>query len=317
MRGLRLMPGRALLLIPALISLGVSCRSGVEPAPGARPLLVAGFYPLAEAARQVGGERLEVYDLTPPGADAHDLELSPSDLQRIRQADLVLYLGGGFQPAVERAARDTRGLAVDLLEGLPLREPEEEGEDPHGAEEDGDEHGHPQDPHVWLDPLLLARMVDRISEELSRLTPQEASGYRARAGAYRAQLVALHAEFQRGLAGCRQRQLVTGHAAFGYLADRYGLEQVAVSGLSPEAEPPPRTVARIVQLVQERGVRAVYTEPGAPARVAALVAREAGADLRILYPLESLTPEQQARGEGYLEVMRSNLTALREGLECP
>jgi zinc transport system substrate-binding protein len=248
--------------------------------------VVAAFYPLAFAAEQIGGSAVNVVSLTPPGVEPHDLELSPDDVELIRDADLVLYLGDGFQPAVEEAALRS-AAPVDLLDTLDLRE---------GG-----------DPHVWLDPLRYAQMAERLG---GMLQAEDAGA------AFAAWLRELDAELERGLADCRRRAIVTSHDAFGYLAERYDLEQVAVTGIEPEAEPSPRELAEVVERVRESGATTVYVEPLVSPELAETVAREAGIEVATLNPLEALTEEEVRAGEDYFSVMRSNLAALREGLGC-
>jgi zinc transport system substrate-binding protein len=288
---LALVKTRIVLIHIAAVGLLVAgCGGGGASDASGRTEVVAGFYPLAFAAEQVGGDGVHVVNLTPAGAEPHDVELSPRDVERIRSADLVLYLGGGFQPAVAEAAADTSGTAVDVLDAVDVRE------------EDGS-----VDPHVWLDPVRFAQVVERIGKELGR----EASARKLAA-----EVRALGDEYESGLADCERRELVTAHDAFGYLGDRYGLEVIPIAGLSPEVEPTPRDLEEISRLVQERGVTTVFVEPLVSAEVGETVAREAGAKTAVLNPLEGLTEEELDRGENYLTVMRSNLTALREGLGC-
>ncbi len=250
---------------------------------------MAGFYPLAFAAAQVGGDGVEVTNLTPAGAEPHDLELTPRELEEILAADLVIYLGEGFQPAVEEAVESGDVPALDALEGLELRDTE-------GV-----------DPHVWLDPVLFAQVVERIGVELGDETAGRPLVTRLRAldDAYRA-----------GLGDCERRELVTGHDAFGYLADRYGLEPIPITGLTPEAEPSPRDLEAAADLVEARGVTTVFTETLLSPEVGETVAREAGATTAVLNPLEGLTDEELGRGDDYFTVMETNLEALRKGLGC-
>jgi zinc transport system substrate-binding protein len=275
----------------ALALAASGCGEGGESAGSDdRMQVVAGFYPLAFAAQEVAGNRVEVTNLTPAGGEPHDVELSPRDVERIRSADLVLYAGGGFQPALEEAADGAEGATVEVLDGLDLRE------------EDGE-----ADPHVWLDPVRFAQVVERIGAEL---------GGEAPARQLASQLRALDGEYREGLADCDRHELVTAHDAFGYLADRYGLEVIPIAGLAPEVEPTPRDLEEIAELVEDRGVTTVFVEPLLSPEIGETVAREAGVATAVLNPLEGLTEEELARGENYLSVMRANLEALRAGLGC-
>jgi len=265
------------LLLPA-------CGASVEAGPNT---VVASFYPLAYAAEQVAPST-PVENLTPPGAEPHDLELSPVDAAAIRQARLVLLLGQGFQPQLEDAAGNG-GNVLRLLDtaGLDLL--------PNG------------DPHVWLDPIRYAKIVERIGRALG--TEEAAMRFAAR-------LHGLDAEYRRGLDGCERHEIVTSHEAFAYLAARYGLEQIPITGLSPEAEPQPGDLARVVQLVKERGVTTVYYETLVSPRIAETVARETGTKTAVLDPIEGLTESEASAGENYFTRMRANLRALEEGLGC-
>jgi zinc transport system substrate-binding protein len=264
--------------------------------------LVAAFYPLAYAAERVGGAEVDVRNLTPPGAEPHDVELTARDVERIRQADVVLYLGGGFQPALEDAVADAEGEAVDLLGGLRLLRGE--AHDEHAADHE-EESG--VDPHVWLDPLRYATIVERIGRDLDRAEA---------AGAVVRELRELDRDFRLGLADCDRRELVTSHAAFSYLAQRYGLRQISISGLSPESEPTPRELEEIIEHVEEAGAGTIFFETLVSPRIAETVARETGAETAVLNPLEGLTEEELESGANYFTVMRRNLAALRAALGC-
>ncbi len=252
--------------------------------------VVAAFYPLAFAAGQVVPTGLAVDDLTPPGAEPHDLELTARDVERLRDAALVVYAGGGFQPAVEDAVGDRDGTSLDVLDSIrPI---------------DGVEG---RDPHVWLDPIRYAQVARAIAAALGR--PHAAASLVRR-------LESLDGDFRRGLAHCARREIVTSHAAFAYLADRYGLEQVPLVGLTPEAEPAAKDLERLVEEVREAGASTVFFEPLVSARLAETVAREARVSTAVLDPLEGLTAEQRERGADYFSVMRENLAALRTALGC-
>jgi zinc transport system substrate-binding protein len=284
----------ALRLIAAALAVVAlaACGGGDEGGTGQRSVL-ASFYPLEYAAVQVGDGQVDVTNLTPPGAEPHDLELTPRDVAEVHDADVVLYLDAGFQPAVDDAVKEASGDVVDLLKGIPLRKAV-------GGET-------VSDPHVWLDPLLYARVVVQIGRVL---------GAPERALTLGTKLRALDATFRTGLASCKRRELVTSHAAFGYLAARYDLEQVPLTGVSPEAEPTPRKLEEAVRRVRESGATTIFFETLVSPRVAETVARETGAKTAVLNPIEGLTNEQIANGDDYFTLMRANLRALREALGC-
>jgi zinc transport system substrate-binding protein len=278
-----------IVLVLALAGVVAGCRAS-----GNRSQVVAAFYPLAFAAQAVGGPGLEVRNLTPSGAEPHDIELTPRDVAAVQRARLVLYLSHGFQPALEEAVRGAKGRRVDVLQGLTLRA---------GT---GEEAGK-SDPHVWLDPILFARIVRQVGDALGR--PRAADALVAR-------LTALDAAYRNGLRDCAHRTFVTSHAAFGYLAARYDLHQVAITGLDPEAEPTARRLASLAQLVRRSGTGTVFFERLVSPKLAETVAREAGARTAVLDPIEGLTPSESRSGATYLSLMRQNLAALRSTLRC-
>jgi zinc transport system substrate-binding protein len=249
---------------------------------GSGPTVVAAFYPLAWAAEEIAGERYRVVDLTPPGAEPHDVELSPRDVEAIRDAELVVYAGGGFQPAVEDAVGDRDGPSLDVSGGE-------------------------RDPHVWLDPVRFAATARALGEALGR----PAAGRRLAKAIER-----LDRDYEDGFRSCERRTLVSSHAAFGHLAARYGLTARSLAGTSPEAEPGPRELERLVDEVRAAGVTTVFTEPLVSDRLAETVAREAGVEVATLDPIESLSKERMEAGEDYVSVMRQNLEALGRALGC-
>jgi zinc transport system substrate-binding protein len=279
-----------------------------------RLTVLAGFYPLEWTAARVGGEHVSVSSLTPPGAEAHDLELTPQDVTAVAEADLLVYLDG-FQPALDEAAGSEggdsawdAGSAADLVAG----EAHEHAEDEQAEEEHADEEA--VDPHFWLDPTRLAAVGDALADRLADLDPDNAAAYEENAAALRGDLEALDQEMETALATCSVSTLVTSHDAFGYLGDRYGLEVVGISGLSPSQEPDPAQLAEIATLVSDRGITTVYTETLVDPAVAETVAEEAGARTAVLDPIEGLTDGSE--GEDYLQVMRANLATLQEGQSC-
>lgn len=247
-----------------------------------RRTVVTGFYPLAWAAERIAGQDFRVVNLTPVGAEPHDLELSPRDVTSVRDADLVVYVGGGFQPALEDAVATRDGTSLDVL-------------------------GRGEDPHVWLDPIRFAEIVREIGAALGGAAAGEELAL---------ELQALDEELRSGLDQCERRTVVTTHAAFGSLAARYGLTELSLAGRSPEAEPSPRELERLVERVRAAGATTVFAEPLVSDRLAVTIAREAGAEVAVLDPVEGLSQERLDAGEDYLSVMRSNLAALRKALGC-
>src|SRR5919108_5050120 len=296
---------------------------------GDRLEVVAAFYPVAEAAEQVGGDLVDVTNLTPAGTEPHDLELTPDQVDDIEDADVVLYLGQGFQPAVADAAgrRGDDQVTVDVLDGIALEagasealegeEHGEEGEEGEEHSEEGEEHSEEAlDPHFWLDPQLMADAVDQIEAALGDADPAEAEAFGTGAQRYGEELTALDQEMEAGLSSCERDEIVTSHAAFYYLANRYGLTQLPIAGLSPESEPDADRLAELADRVEEDGITTVFYEDLVSPDVAETLAREAGVETARLSPIEGLTEDQVDAGDDYLSVMRQNLAALQEALGC-
>lgn len=290
----------------ALALLVASCSPTEATNPSGSPTVVAAFYPVQEAAQRVGGEAVEVVNLTPPGAEPHDLELTPSGVEQIQSADLVLYLGGGFQPAVEDALSGAEGKTVDLLTGLDTLSPP-----PEEAQE-----GLSVDPHVWLAPRLYIEMVAEVAGALAQAAPDSASTFRANARGFEAHIEQLDRQYQEGLGDCERDTIVTSHAAFGYLASTYGLTQEPISGVTPEAEPSPARLAELKELVEREGITTIFTEELVSPRVAEALAEEAGVQTAVLSTIEGLTPEEEAAGADYVSIMLDNLSTLEEALGC-
>lgn len=295
----------ALALALAVLPLA-ACGDDAPATEGGPVTVVAGFYPLELLARRVGGPRVQVTSLAQPGAEPHDLELRPAQVAAISDADLVVHLAG-FQPAVDAAVeQEAAGRALDMAAVQPLEQgfvPLEDGElheDEAGA-----------DPHVWLDPERYAGLAQALANRLAEVDPAGAEGYRSRAAAFGEQLTELDSELASGLARCARKEVVTSHNAFGYLARAYGLQQVAITGLTPEDEPSPGRLKEVVDLARDKGVTTVFFEELVSPKVAQSLAREIGATAAVLDPLET-APED---GD-YLTSMRTNLAALRTALGC-
>jgi zinc transport system substrate-binding protein len=308
-----ILPRTAALVIALVVAGGTisACSGDGSGATAADQLTVeASFYPLAWVAGQVGGDHLTVRSLTKPGAEPHDLELTPSDVASVTDADLVVYLSG-FQPAVDEAVAEAHDDAVfDARPAakLDLRfTPIEEGQ------AHSDEAGS-TDPHFWLDPTRLAAVTDALASKLSSIDPDHATDYEANANALTSKLSALDGDLTTGLAHCTHTDLVTSHNAFGYLARRYGLSQVGITGLTPESEPSPADLAKVTDFVRSHGVKTIYFETLVSPDIANAVSSEAGVSTDVLDPIEGLNDESQ--GRDYLEVMRANLSNLRKGQGC-
>ena len=280
--------------------------------------VTAAFYPLQFVAERVGGDLVEVSTLTKPGTEPHDLELTPKAVGELSQAKAVLYLAG-FQPAVDDAVKTQAGdAALDVAQAANLIVTgADDGHDHAGeTEEEHAEHAGkaPRTCTSGSTRTRMAAVATAVAERFADADPANAQTYTANATALAGELTTLDEEFTAGLATCESKELVTGHAAFGYLAARYGLGQEGIAGISPDAEPDAATLRELTEHVTEAGVTTVYAETLVSPALAETLSRETGAKVAVLDPLEGLT--DASAGSDYLEVMRANLQTLREGQSC-
>jgi zinc transport system substrate-binding protein len=302
-----------LLAGAALLTTTAACGSGSAEtaASGAKPEVVAAFYPLQWLTEQVGGSDVQITTLTAPGVEPHDLELSLQQVSELQKAALTVYIKG-VQPAVDDAVTPDKSFdAATAVTTLPVGDhAEEEGHAGEGHA--GEEHGHEEagyDPHIWLDPSRLATVATKLSERLATVDAAHAQAYKDRAAKTAAALGTLDQEFGKGLAACRTKTLVTAHEAFGYLADRYKLKQVGIT-LDPEQEPSPARLSEVAKLAKTEGVTTIFTESLVSPKVAEVLASQVGAKTAVLDPLES-----KPSGD-YLSAMRDNLKTLQTALGC-
>jgi zinc transport system substrate-binding protein len=300
--------GALLLLIAALL---VGC--GSEGSVSTRINVAASFYPIEFMAHRVGGDLVDVYNPVPPGTEPHDLELTPRTIERIQNSKVFLYLGHGFQPAIDRALDTVTGpstITKDVSEGVDLLPAAGTEGESTPVEEAA------MDPHIWLDPVRAAMMVSNTEQALLQADPANKSIYNLNAEKLRGDLSVLDGEFKQGLAKCTRKELVTSHAAFAYVADRYGLIQVPVSGILPDVEPSPAKINLIIAFAKEHDVKYIFFETLVDPKVAELIASEVGAQTLVLNPIEGLTTDQQKEGSDYFTIMRQNLANLKVALDC-
>lgn len=275
--------------------------------------VVAAFYPLQFVAQRVAGDHAEVTSLTQPGAEPHDLELTPRQVANLTTASLVIYQKG-FQPAVDEAVvQSGNSELIDTSTVVPLR-PLSTIEDDHdhgpGAGPDGPE----MDPHAWLDPMSVSMVARTVQERLTTLDPDHSAEYSRNADALHKQLMSLDRSFRAGLRHCIRTEFMTTHAAFGYLAARYHLTQIAISGLSPDSEPSPARIAEVQREARDHQLSTIFYETLVSPAVAQAIADDLGLATDVLDPVEGIT--SQSRGQDYLSVMYANLSALRKAGSC-
>lgn len=276
--------------------------------------VAAGFYPLEYLVERVGGDRVDLSVLTPPGTEPHDLELTPDALATLQDADLVVYQAG-FQPAVDDAigGRDADSLDVSTVATRVL----EEGEEHEG--EEGEEHAEEEehggtDPHFWNDPTIYGQAAALVADALTEADPDGADTYAANLAELTSELTALDEDATAALGSCTIKTLVTAHDAFGYFTDRYGFESVSIAGISPDTEPSASELAEVTETVAAEGVTTIYTETLVSADIAETVAAETGAVTAVLDPLEGVTDE--SAGTDYPSIMRANIATAAAGQDC-
>jgi len=272
--------------------------------------VIAAFYPLEFVAGEIVGSA-NVTNLSPPGIEPHDLELSPSQVRSLSQADLVVFVGDGFQPAVEEVIGQLQGTpSIDALETQDeLLEAADSPED-EGVDDEGEVGA--SDPHVWLDPKRLASLGHAIAREMAKIDSDNADVYGDNAEGLEDALDKLDEEYSTALENCERNELVVSHEAFGYLTERYGLEQIGVSGIDPESEPSPGRVAEVAGFAREHGVTTIFFEEQVAPDIAQVIADEIGAEVEVLDPLE-FEPEDDS---DYFDVMRNNLDSISTALGC-
>lgn len=306
------------LTVLALTGLtGLTACGGASAGGSGKTEIAASFYPVAWLAGRIGGPDVSVQTLTKPGAEPHDLELTPRQIADVGKADFAVYVKG-VQPAVDEAvakhAKDKSLDAASVVKTLPAPAGGEEEEHEHGHEHEG--HGHedvPYDPHIWLDPTRMAAVATKLGDRLAAADSDHASAYRARAKAVAGELGALDQDYRGGLRACKHKAIVTAHAAFGYLAERYGLQQVSVAGVDPANEPSPKRLGELTRQIKSTGATTVFTETLVSPKVAQTLAKEAGVRTAVLDPVEGV---EKGSPDDYMSIMKKNLETLRPALEC-
>ncbi|MBN1793260.1 zinc ABC transporter substrate-binding protein [Candidatus Woesearchaeota archaeon] len=296
--------------------------SGSEPGTAGRISVVATIFPLYEFVKAVGGSRVDAYLLLPAGSDVHSFDPRPSDVVRIENARMVLYVDESLEPWL-----------TDILDGINpadlavfevsqyvdlINSGEVEGQEGHLAEGLAEEeHGHEgADPHFWLDLERDGALVSEIARTLAAMDPDHSQDYYDNAVIYLAELAELDGSYRSGLMNCSKREFITNHDSFTYLAMRYGLTQIPLFGVSRDHEPSPKKVKEITDLAKAHGLKAVFFESSMSPAVAEVIAREIGGRTLVLNPGANLDADQRSRGVSFLGLMRENLESLKVGLEC-
>ncbi len=284
-----------------------ACGGSSSAGGGGRLSVVASFYPMQYLAEQIGGEHVKVTDLTAAGVEPHDLELTAKQVGTVQEADAVLYLKG-LQPTVDKAVAQSKSKhVVDAAAASPLVDHHLDEGTPGATGQSS------TDPHIWLDPTRYTAVAKSVGAELAKADPTHAADYQQNADALVAKLATLDQSFRSGLKSCPQKAFVTSHAAFGYLADHYGLEQIAINGVDPESEPTPARLAQIQQAAKDHGVTTIFFETLVNPKLAQTVASDLNLRTAVLDPIEGVKDPAK---DSYLSIMQQNLTTLQTALGC-
>ena len=280
--------------------------------------IVTTFYPPADFASQIGRKKVAVTNLTTGGVEPHDYEPTPQDLVKIKNANLFIINGNGFDGWAEKFASENSEvntlILADYVEALEVKDRDDEDEHEH---EDEDEHEDGEfDPHFWLDPVIAIDLVNTIADKIIDLDMRNSRYYRTNADEYIEVLKSLDMAYKNALSNCWQRKIIVSHDAFKYPALRYGIDVVSVSGISLESEPSPRKLAEITQTIKSADIRYIFYETLVSPNIANTLAKETGAQTLVLNPLEGLTNDEISEGKNYVSIMQENLENLQIGMQC-
>lgn len=258
--------------------------------------VAASFYPLYFFASQIGGDKVEVRNITPAGVEPHDYDPSTQDIARIEK-DKMLILNGGVEAWGDKIKDNLKGKDVKVIiagEGLLIK----------------------KDPHVWLSPNLARQEVAKITEGFITIDTVNESYYKGNEKKLDAKLDQLDSDYKKGLANCQSKDIITSHAAFAYLAEQYGLHQIAISGLSPDEEPSAQQLASVADFAKKHNVKYIFFESLVSPKLSETIASEVGAQTIVLDPIEGLSDDDIKQGKNYLTVMEANLKNLQTALQC-
>lgn len=284
-------------IIGSLTALAVSLAIRKPVSPNNEKVQIVGsFYPLSFFAKEIGGDKVMVTTITASGAEPHDYELTTRDIAHIERSDLLI-MNGLLEPWNDRIQDDLKDKKTKIVissRGLTT-----------------------QDPHTWLDPILAKKEVAKIAQALEAINPTNKFYYQANEALLVEKLDALDREFRVGLQNCKEKNIITSHAAFGLLASRYGLKEIPIAGISPDSEPSPKQLGELAQFAKTQHIQYIFFEKLVSPKFAETLAREVGAKTLVLNPIEGLTPDEQAAGKDYFLLQRENLDNLKIALQCP
>jgi len=298
-------------LLAALLLTGCSQRELQTNIGQEKIQVYASIYPIYDFAQKIGRDRIDLKLVTPPGAEPHDWEPTAKSIAKMKEADVFIYNGAGFEGWVDKLVQtiDSDSLiVVDASSGVELLE----------AKDHIHDHGHAQehqvDPHIWLDPIRAKKQAENIKNAFIQADPANRAFYEKNYGAFSEEIESLHKQYKEVLSSVRRKEIIVSHAAFGYLAERYGLEQIPISGISPQEEPSPAKMAQITKLCRDRQVKYIFLETLASPKLAEVLANETGARTAVLNPMGGLTQQEIDAGKDYFSIMKENLEVLKKAL---
>jgi len=276
--------------------------------------VVASFYPVYFLSKEIAGDKADVFNITPAGAEPHDYEPTAQDMARMENSRMIVINGGGLEAWSDNAEQNLKGETIIVVAGEGLFSEEKHEKDEH---ENEDEHGHDGiDPHIWLNPILVKNMANKILDGYIQIDPANENYYRANTEDLILRLENLDNEYIKGLANCKSKNIITSHSAFGYLAVAYGLNQVSVAGLSPDEEPSVQQLAEASKFAKDNNVKYIFFESLISPKLSETIANEVGAKTLVLNPIEGLSSEEISQGKDYFTEMENNLANLKTALEC-
>lgn len=262
--------------------------------------VVASFYPLAFFTEQIGGAFVSVTNITPSGAEPHDYEPTTTDIQKISESKLLVLNGLGLESWGTKIENKNTITVSNTLATETIG---------YGAQT-------VTDPHVWLSPVLAKQIAIQIADALVTISPENAPYFETNKMNLLLKLSQLDEAFKKGLSRCTKHDIVTSHAAFGYIAHQYGFDQIAIAGLSPDEEPTPQKITEITNLVRQKNISYIFFESLVSPRLAQTIANETHTKTLVFNPLEGLTPDEVQRGTNYFSIQEENLINLRTALSC-
>lgn len=270
--------------------------------------IYASIYPLYDFATKIGGERVNVNLIVPPGAEPHNWEPTAKLLVRMKESDIIVYNGGGMESWIERvkgAIDDEQVHFINSSEGIDLLMNS-------GEHHEGDNHGK-YDPHIWLDPINAIKQGENIKNALIKIDGANKSYYDENYQKFVADMKELDSQYREAISNSPRKELVVSHAAFGYLANRYELVQIPIKGITPQEEPTPSKMAEIADMIKEKDIKYIFLESLSNDRISKVLAEDTGVEVMTLDTLGGLSPEQMESSD-YISVMEQNLKKIIKAL---